>query len=160
MTTHRSLPEGDDGNAVLEFVALSVVVLIPFIYLLFSVFAVQRASFGATQAAREAGRVLATSDSLDAGLARARDAAALALTDQGVTAPPELAVVPAGSSCTNAAGTAAASLAPGSTFTVCVTEHVSLPYTDKGILHFGGATAVTLHASALVNIDAYRAPSP
>lgn len=153
-------PDGDDGSAVLEFVALSVVVLIPFIYLLLSVFTVQRASFGVTQAAREAGRVLATSDDLASGTARAQAAATLAMSDQGVTAVPVVSYVKPGTPCGNAGGPSAASLAPGARFTVCVTEHVSLPYTDKGLLHLGQHAAITVTASTLVSVDSYRAAAP
>lgn len=154
-----SPPSGDDGNAVLEFVALSVVILVPFVYLLVSVFAVQRASFGVTQAAREAARVLATSDDLDSGLLRAQAAASLAMRDQGVSAVPSVTYVPAGSHCSGAGSSSAASLAPGASFTVCVTERLALPYTDKGLLHLGRRAAISVTARSLVNVDAYRGVS-
>ncbi len=150
-------PSGDDGNAILEFVGLSVVLLIPFVYFLLTVFAVQRGSFGVTQAAREAGRVLATSDSVDTGLARARLAAGIALSDQGVSSPVTLAVVPAGSSCTGAKGTSAASLEPGARFTLCVISSVALPFTDQGLFHLTSPASIAIRAGALVSVDAYRA---
>ena len=73
----------DEGNAVVEFIYLSVVLMIPLVYVLFGVFDTQRASFGVTEAARQAGRTWITS-----GCDRDRAAAAarLALSDQGVAA--------------------------------------------------------------------------
>ena len=78
----RERPD-DEGNAVVEFISLSVVLMIPLVYVLFGVFDTQRASFGVTEAARQAGRTWITSD-CDRG--RAVAAARLALADQGVQA--------------------------------------------------------------------------
>ncbi|WP_328591837.1 hypothetical protein [Candidatus Frankia alpina] len=75
----------DDGSAMIEFVGLSVVLLVPFVYLFLCVFSVQKSAFGVTEAAREAGRAFATADSETEGTDRARLAAALALQDQGVS---------------------------------------------------------------------------
>ncbi len=150
-------PRGDEGNAALEFVAVSVILLVPLLYLLVAVFSVQRASFGATQAAREAGRAFATADSTGEGLRRARAAVALALADQGVTAPPVLAAVAAGAGCDGATGTAGARLTAGSRFTVCVTVAVPLPFADRGLLRSAVHATVRVGASALVVVDSYRA---
>lgn len=75
---------GDDGTAMLEFVYLSILLLVPLIYVLTTVFQVQRAAFGVTEAARQAGRAYATAASDDDGRARAAAAADLAMHDQGV----------------------------------------------------------------------------
>jgi Flp pilus assembly protein TadG len=77
-------PAGDDGNAVVEFAALAVLLMVPLVYVLLSVFEVQRASFGVTEAARQAGRAYATADDPAQGRARAAAAAALAMRDQGL----------------------------------------------------------------------------
>jgi len=73
----------DDGSATVEFVAVAVVLMVPLVYVLLAVFAVQRAAFAVSQAAREAGRVYAVTDSAD----RAQAAADLALADQLPGAP-------------------------------------------------------------------------
>lgn len=73
----------DDGNATVEFVALAVVLMVPLVHVLLAVFAVQRAAFAVSQAAREAGRAYAVTTDADA----ARDAADLALADQLPGAP-------------------------------------------------------------------------
>ena len=77
-------PAGDDGNAIVEFSYLAVLLMVPLVYVLLSVFEVQRASFGVTEAARQAGRAYATADDPAQGRARADAAAALAMRDQGL----------------------------------------------------------------------------
>ena len=73
---------GDDGNALVEFTYLAVLLMVPLVYLLTTVFQVQRAAFGVTEAARQAGRAYVTSDSDAQGRARAQEAADLAMRDQ------------------------------------------------------------------------------
>src|SRR3954449_5347761 len=63
---------GEDGSAAIEFVGLSVVLLLPVVYVLLTVFQLQRAAFGVSQAAREAGRAYATAISSGEALDRAR----------------------------------------------------------------------------------------
>ncbi|MDP9434178.1 MAG: hypothetical protein M3P93_02870 [Actinomycetota bacterium] len=76
-------PEG--GTAVVEFVYLAVLLMVPITYLMIGLFDVQRASFAVTEAARQAGRTYVTSG-CDAS--RAQHAADLALADQGVASVP------------------------------------------------------------------------
>jgi Flp pilus assembly protein TadG len=73
---------GDDGNALVEFTYLAVLLMVPLIYLLTTVFQVQRAAFGVTEAARQAGRAYVTAESDGQGRARAQEAADLAMRDQ------------------------------------------------------------------------------
>lgn len=77
-------PRGDDGNALVEFSYLAIVLMVPLVYVLLTVFQVQRASFGVTEAARQAGRAYATAEDTTSGLARAQVAARLAMQDQGL----------------------------------------------------------------------------
>jgi hypothetical protein len=75
-------PLSERGSAIVEFHFLGLLLLVPIVYILLAVFDVQRASYGVTQAAREAGRIfVATGDE-----AAARLAARIALTDQGMDA--------------------------------------------------------------------------
>ena len=55
----RWLRRDDDGNALVEFTVLSLLLLVPLVYVLLGVFQVQRAAFGVTEAARQAGRAFA-----------------------------------------------------------------------------------------------------
>lgn len=75
-----------EGSALVEFVFLGVLLLVPLIYLTLMVARVQAGSYAAAQAAREAGRAFVTSDTEDAAAARARAAAMIAFADQGFTA--------------------------------------------------------------------------
>ena len=75
----------DRGSALVEFVYLAVLLMVPVVYLVLAVFDVQRASFAVTEAARQAGRTYVTSG-CDPG--RAQRAADLALADQGVPSVP------------------------------------------------------------------------
>ena len=77
-------PRGDDGNALVEFSYLAVLLMVPLVYVLLTVFEVQRAAFGVTEAARQAGRAFVTADTADQGRERARAAATLAMQDQGL----------------------------------------------------------------------------
>jgi Flp pilus assembly protein TadG len=139
-------PRKDEaGSALIEFVGLAVLLLLPLIYLLLSVFSVQRASFAVTQAAREAGRAYATAPSTQAATGRAAYAARLALTSQGVTSGVTLHYAPAGAGC-NAEADGAASLRPGARFVVCVRTHADLPL----------AGSITVNGQYAVSVDTYR----
>ncbi len=74
----------DDGSAVVEFVYLAILLLIPLVYVMLTAFQVQRAAFGTTEAARQGARAFERAGDADLGEQRARDAIALALKDQGV----------------------------------------------------------------------------
>ncbi len=78
---------------MVEFVSLVVVLVVPLTYLLLTVFEVQRASFAATSAAREAARLFVTAPSSAEAEVRARQAAAIALADHGMSAGPDDVVV-------------------------------------------------------------------
>jgi Flp pilus assembly protein TadG len=76
------------GSGLVELTWLGILLLVPLVWILLSVFAVQRGAFAVSGAARAAGRayVLAPSDAI--GLERARAAALQALTDQGIADAP------------------------------------------------------------------------
>jgi len=141
----KRLPRGDEGSALIEFVGLAVLLLLPLIYLLLSVFSVQRAAFAVTQAAREAGRAYATAPSTRTAATRAAYAARLAISGQGMTAAVSLRYAPAGSGCGSGAD-GAANLRPGARFVVCVRTEAALP--------LGGS--VTVNGQYAVTVDSYR----
>jgi hypothetical protein len=72
------------GSALVELCWLGILLILPVLWIVMSVFQVQRGAFGVSAAARAAARayVLAPDDAT--GLVRARAAARLALADQGV----------------------------------------------------------------------------
>ena len=71
------------GSAVVEFVFLTVVVLVPLIYLVLTVARVQAGTYAVAQAAREAGRAYVTSEAAESAPERAHAAAGIAFADFG-----------------------------------------------------------------------------
>lgn len=75
---------GDEGSAVLEFVSLGVLLLVPVVYLVVCLGQVQAAAFAVEGASREAARVLARADDEEQAAQRVDAVVALALRDQGL----------------------------------------------------------------------------
>jgi hypothetical protein len=75
---------GDPGSATVELVWLALLLLVPLIWLVISVFDVQRGSFGVAAAARAAGRAFALAPDDASGRQRAELVARQALADQGL----------------------------------------------------------------------------
>lgn len=73
----------DGGSAVVEFVTLGVLLLIPVVYLVLVLGRLQAAAFTAEGAAREASRVFAAAPDDETGARHAQAAVRLALNDQG-----------------------------------------------------------------------------
>ena len=146
MNAARVPPRDDEGSALVEFVGLAVLLLLPLVYVLLSAFSVQRAAFAVTQAAREAGRAYASAPSASLARVRAAYAAQLALESQGVPGAAIVRYAPAGSGCSAAGGDAAANLRPGTRFVVCVRSRAALP--------LGGS--LTVNGQYTATVDRYR----
>jgi hypothetical protein len=71
------------GSALVEVTWLTLLLLVPLVYLVLSVFEVQRAAYGVTAASRAAGRAFVLAPDQRTGHARAVQAAAVAQRDQG-----------------------------------------------------------------------------
>jgi Flp pilus assembly protein TadG len=136
----------DDGSALVEFTYLSVLLMVPLVYVLVSVFLVQRAAFGTTEAARQAARAFARADDVATGEARAQAAARLALADQGVTLSTPVQIRCLGGDC----------LAPGSRVVVTVRYAVQLPLLGAVFGH-GSHGAVPVTATHTEYVDRFRA---
>ncbi len=134
----------DEGNAMLEFIYLTVLLMVPLVYVLLSAFQVQRASFGTSEAARQAGRAFTTATDERTARERATAAAGLALRDQGIDAAPELTIT-----CDRAC------LAPDAVVTITVRHVVRLP-----VLSLLGSSAPTIPVKATHDevVDRFRAP--
>ena len=72
------------GSALVELSWLGILLILPVLWIVMSVFQVQRGAFGVSAAARAAARAYALAPDDPSGLARAREAARIALDDQGV----------------------------------------------------------------------------
>lgn len=114
-------PHRDErGTALIEFTWLGLLMLVPLVYVVVAVFAVQRTAYAASAAARSATRAYVTAPDQASAYARAAAAARLAFTDQGIEAPAyELQV--------GCRPSPAACLSPGSVVTVRVASAARLP---------------------------------
>lgn len=149
MTRTVGPPKGDDGAAMVEFVVLAVVLVVPLVYLVMAVFEVQRAAFATTAAAREGARVFVVSSSSAEGEQRARQAVELALRDQGV---------PVGSADVTIECSADPCLTPGATVAVGVRAVVPLPFVPW--LGDRPAAAIPVLARHAQQVDQYVAAQP
>jgi Flp pilus assembly protein TadG len=78
-------PRRDErGSALVELTWLGILLLVPMLWIVMSVFEVQRGAFAVSGAARAAGRAYALAPTDAEGRQRAEAAAAQALADQGV----------------------------------------------------------------------------
>ncbi len=75
---------GEDGSALVELTWLGLLLLVPMLWILVSVFEVQRGAFAVSAAARSAGRAYALAPTDGEGHQRAVAAARQALADQGI----------------------------------------------------------------------------
>ena len=110
----------DDGSALVEVTWLSLLLMVPLVYILIAVFDVQRGAFAVTAASRAAGRAYSLADTDADGRRQAHAAATLALRDQGIDGGDlavEISCTPRPTQC----------LSPGSVITVVVRTRVVLP---------------------------------
>jgi hypothetical protein len=156
ITRMRSPEAREQGSALIEFVGASLLLLIPLIYLLLSVFEVQRGAFASSEAAREAGRAFATAPTSAVGLQRATYAAQLAFADQGIDGSPVVRFVAAGSGCGEGTPTVSPTLEPGAEYTVCVGEAIPLPYADKSFLAGKVHSQIRVIGKFALSIDRFR----
>lgn len=135
----------DEGNAIVEFVYLAILLMVPLVYILLTVFRVQGAAFAVSSAAREAGRVYATSSEVEEAGQQAFTAAALVMNDSNLPlARRELHVSCSGGPC----------LSPGSRVDVAIEYDVSLPLLPR---IFGRAPAsIQVTSRHLEVVDRYR----
>ena len=116
----------DSGSASIEFVTAGVLLLVPFVYLVLALAAVQGAAFAAEGAARQAARVYVGAETAEEGRQRADLAVRYALADFGVdqgTAQVTISCSPQPSVC----------LQRGSVVTVAVRAIVPLPLVPAGL---------------------------
>jgi Flp pilus assembly protein TadG len=79
--------EGEEGSALIEFVFLAVLMLVPIVYLIVALGRIQAGALAVEQGVREAGRAYVTSPDERSAPTRARAAMTLAYQDQGFGPP-------------------------------------------------------------------------
>lgn len=143
----RRVPRPSErGNAVIEVTWLGILLLLPLLWIVLSVFQVQKGAFALSAASRAAGRAYALAPDDATGEARAEAAAVQALADQHVESAADLTV-----SCTP---TPRECHAPGSLVTVRLHTHVDLPWLP--VVLGGGAPTFALDADDTVPIGRFR----
>ncbi|HLN77893.1 MAG TPA: hypothetical protein VK204_12670 [Nocardioidaceae bacterium] len=73
---------GERGSALVEFTWLAILLMVPLLYVVLTVFEVQRAAFGVSSAARSAGRAFTEAPTEAVAVEHAVAATELALEDQ------------------------------------------------------------------------------
>ena len=148
LAVRRRAVAGDaqSGNAIVEFVYLAVLLMVPLVYVLITVFRVQAASYAVSSAAREAGRVYATSSSIDEADGRAFAAARLVMADSNLPLDSDqLQITCSTNPC----------LQPGSQVDVVMTYNVALPLVPR---FFSDRAPASIHvtSSHLEVVDRYQ----
>jgi hypothetical protein len=128
----------EHGTALVEVTWLSILLLVPLLYIMLAAFEVQRSAFAVSAAARSAGRAFVVAPDMPAARGRAEAAAAVALGDQGL----DLARAALVLTCRPDPGDC---LAPGSVVDVDISYPVALPLTPTAL---GGNTPTILVQAA------------
>ena len=136
----------EQGSALVELTLLGLLLLVPLLWIVLSVFEVQRGAFAVSGAARAAGRAYSLAPSDAIGQARAQAAARQVMVDHGIGELPlgmAVTCVPA-RDCH----------APGAVITVQLRSRVDLPLLPDVL--GGGAPSFALNASHTVPIGQFR----
>lgn len=114
----------EEGTALIEFVWLALVLIIPLTYVLIAVFDVQRAAYGVSAASRSAARAFIQAPDVPTAFQRAQRAALVALNDQHIGgATVDVSCLPTPADC----------LTPGSSVRVVVRMSQPLPLTPSAL---------------------------
>ena len=93
MRRHRPGRSRDEsGTAIVEFVWLAILLIVPLLYIVLAAFDTQRAAYAASAAARSAGRAYVTAPDEATGRARAEAAVRLAYRDQRLDRAPDVRI--------------------------------------------------------------------
>jgi len=146
----RLVEDAEAGNAVLEFVVLAVLLLVPLVYLMLAVLRVQGTAYGIAEATREAGRAFVSADASSDPYAQACTAATIAMRNQVTDTfdcRSRLSI-----SCV---GACSPTPAPGDTIRVEIDLPVALPMLPASM--FGNSTAISLKSVHDEVVDEFRA---
>lgn len=138
----------DDGSAVLEFLGVALVLLVPTVYLVLVLGRLQAATFAVEGAAREAARTAVAAEDAQQAAARAAAATGVALRDQGFDDDPADAL--------RLTCTSTPCLAPGSRVTARVEVVVPLPFVPTMVRDVV-PLEVPVSAERVAPVDTFRA---
>lgn len=135
----------EQGSAVVEFVVLAVLMLIPLVYLVMMLARVQAGSYAVSQAAREAGRAYVTADVGEEAASRAGAAARVAFLDHAFEGSGRLTLACDGIPC----------LRPDGRVETTATVQVPLPLVPSFVRDVV-PLSVPVSASHLSTVDRFR----
>lgn len=141
MHPSRRSADDEEGSAALEFIAVGVVLLIPLIYLVIALGAIQEQTLGAESAARHVARVIATAPDTATAAAQSDDVLAGIVDEYGLDADAiemTLACTPTPADCPTA----------GATIIVTVETRMRLPLVPE-LFGLDRSTAVPVRAEAV-----------
>ena len=145
---HAAMRDAPDrGNAIVEFLGVALVLLVPVVYLVLVLARMQSAAFAVDGAAREAARAFVPAQEPTTAAGRAVAAAAIAFDDQGLdpaAAPGAVVIACAADPC----------LTPGTVVTATIELDVPLPGVP-GWLHGVVPLAVPVTATATATVDTF-----
>lgn len=141
----------DAGSAVIEFVTLGMLLLLPLMYLVVTLGRIQAATYAADGSARAAARAYVVSDSDADGAQQAAAAVRLGLLDQGFDIAPADAL--------RLECSADPCLTPGARVAARVEVTLSLPGIPS-VVDDLIPTRLTVSASSVAAVDRFRAPRP
>ena len=140
------LRDHESGSAVVEFISIGILLLLPLVYFVVAMGRVQAATFAADSSAREAARAFVTAADDSDARRRAKIAVRLGLLDQGFDSENGvLSVQCERSPC----------LTPGSQVAMRVQVRVVLPGVPHLIDH-ALSTSVTVRARQIAVVDEFR----
>ena len=135
----------DDGRAIVEFLAVGFLVLLPIVYLVITLSRVQAAAFAVSTASREAGRAFTTASTEGAAYARAQAAAAISFEDYDLGPVGSLQVTCDGVPC----------LRPEGRIEAVANVNVQLPLVPD-FLRDALPTVVPVSATHVATVDRFR----
>ncbi|MFD1714158.1 hypothetical protein ACFSBZ_06725 [Amnibacterium flavum] len=142
----------DRGSAALEFITAGVLLLVPIVYLVIAMSAIQAATFATEGAARNAARIFATSDTQASAESAAERSVAFALADFGIdsgAARVDVSCTPSAADC----------LARESLVTVTVRVDVPLPFIPSMVANVI-PTSVPVEARAIQRVSTFAVLGP
>jgi hypothetical protein len=135
------------GSALVEVSWLSILLLVPLVYVVLAVFDVQRSAFAVNAATRAAGRAYTLAPDQGEAAQRARAAAEVAMEDQGLH-------LPAGAMSLGCEPDPGDCLSPGSVVRVRLVYQVRLPLVPDAL--GGGAPSIRVEGEHTVPYGSFR----
>lgn len=146
----RSRRSAEEGSASLEFLTVGILLLVPLVYLVLAVAAVQAGALGVEGAARQAARVAVLAADRDASDAAVDRAVRITLADYGID--------PAAASVSIACDRADC-LEPGARVSVSVVARVELPLVPD-VLSLSTIGSVPVEATATQTVSRFAGARP